>query len=125
MRGRAVYHCIKKKNKHLIQRVFEDTPVPLHVITRSKTTWKTSEALRDCSLNGQPETFNPAAIPSSAGSRLAQREHPKNLLGAVVGDAGAEGLITLVTAEREQRRVPRSGIVRPGRERRDEIDPTR
>jgi hypothetical protein len=35
------------------------------------------------------------------------------------------GVVHLVTAEWERCRVPRSGIVRPGRERRDEIDPTR
>jgi hypothetical protein len=33
--------------------------------------------------------------------------------------------VSLVTAEQERCRVPRSGVVRPGRERRDEIDPTR
>jgi hypothetical protein len=44
-------------------------------------------------MQGQHTLSNERNALSSAGSRLARREQPKNLLGAVVGDTGGQGLI--------------------------------
>jgi hypothetical protein len=49
--------------------------------------------MRGGTMQGQHALSNERGALSSAGSRLAQREHPRNMLGAVVGDAGGEGLI--------------------------------